>query len=88
MDYFRKQRKEAFLNETEFISTDANLLTQVIKTERITALSGLIGKLPEDEQELIRLLTPPQLQSFKRGTKEHPAPEIQSPGQSLNFVYS
>jgi len=55
MDYFRKQRKEAFLNETEFISTDANLLTQVIKPERITALSGLIGKLPEDEQELIRL---------------------------------
>ena len=55
MDYFRKQRKEASLNETEFISTDANLLTQVIKTERITALSGLIGKLPEDEQELIRL---------------------------------
>ncbi len=55
MDYFRKQRKEASLNETEFISTDANLLTQVIKTERITALSGLIDKLPEDEQELIRL---------------------------------
>ena len=88
MDYFRKQRKEASLNETEFISTDANLLTQVIKTERITALSGLIGKLPEDEQELIRLLTPPLLQSFTRRTKEHPTPEIQSPGQSLNFVYS
>lgn len=55
MDYFRKQRKETSLIEVEFISTDANLLTQVIKTERITALSGLINKLPEEEQELIRL---------------------------------
>jgi len=55
MDYFRKQRKETSLNEDELISMDANLLTQVIKTERITALAELISKLPEDEQELIRL---------------------------------
>ena len=55
MDYFRKQRKETSLKETELISTDINLLTQVIKTERITALFGLINKLPEEEQELIRL---------------------------------
>lgn len=55
MDYFRKQRKETSLNETELISTDINLLTQVIKNERITALAELINKLPDEERELIRL---------------------------------
>ena len=55
MDYFRKQRKETSLNETELISTDVNLLTQVIKTERIAALTELINKLSEEERELIRL---------------------------------
>jgi RNA polymerase sigma-70 factor, ECF subfamily len=55
MDYFRKQRKETSLNETELISTDINLLTQVIKNERITALAELINKLPEEERELIHL---------------------------------
>lgn len=55
MDYFRKQRKETRLEEAEFIPADGNILQQVIKTERIAALSKLIGTLPEDEQELIRL---------------------------------
>ncbi|MEN4011415.1 MAG: sigma-70 family RNA polymerase sigma factor [Chloroflexota bacterium] len=55
MDYFRKQRKEASLEEAERIPADDNLLPQVIKTERITALSKLISALSEDEQELIRL---------------------------------
>ena len=55
MDYFRKQRKETPLIEVESISTDAGQLSLVIKTEQITALSVLINKLPEEEQELIRL---------------------------------
>lgn len=55
MDYFRKQRKEASLDEAELFPGDANLLQQVIKTERIAALSRLINTLSEDEQELIRL---------------------------------
>jgi len=55
MDYFRKQRKEASLEDAERIPADANLLQQVIKTERIAALSKLISALSEDEQELIRL---------------------------------
>jgi RNA polymerase sigma-70 factor, ECF subfamily len=55
VDYFRKQNKETTLDEAETISAEANLLQQVIKTERITALSKLIGALAEEEQELIRL---------------------------------
>lgn len=37
------------------MSTDANPLTHLINTERITALSELVSKLPEEQQELIRL---------------------------------
>lgn len=55
MDYFRNRRKETSLEEAEFIPADGNLLQQVIKTERISALSKLIRALPEEEQELIRL---------------------------------
>jgi len=55
MDYFRKRRKETPLEEAEFIPADGNILQQVIKTERIAALSKLISTLSEDEQELIRL---------------------------------
>jgi len=55
MDHFRKQRKEAPLDEAEHIPVDANLLQQVIHTERTAALSKLISALPENEQELIRL---------------------------------
>ncbi|RPI31265.1 MAG: sigma-70 family RNA polymerase sigma factor [Chloroflexota bacterium] len=55
MDYFRKHRKEASLDEAERIPADANLLQQVIKTERKAALSKLIRALPEEDQELIRL---------------------------------
>jgi RNA polymerase sigma-70 factor (ECF subfamily) len=55
MDYFRKKHKEALLDEAELIPADANLLQQVIKTERIAVLSKLINALPEDDQELIRL---------------------------------
>ena len=55
MDYFRNRRKETPLEEAEFIPADGNMLQQVIKTERITALSKLIRALHEEEQELIRL---------------------------------
>ena len=55
MDYFRNRRKETPLEEAEFIPADGNMLQQVIKTERIAALSKLIRALPEEEQELIRL---------------------------------
>jgi RNA polymerase sigma-70 factor, ECF subfamily len=55
MDYFRNRRKETPLEEAEFIPADGNMLHQVIKTERIAALSKLIKALPEEEQELIRL---------------------------------
>lgn len=55
MDYFRKQRMETDLDAMELISPDANPLTQVIKTERTAALSDLLGKLSEEEQDLIRL---------------------------------
>ena len=55
MDYFRQRRNETSLDETEVIAVDPNLLQEVIKTERITALSKLISNLSFDEQELIRL---------------------------------
>jgi RNA polymerase sigma factor (sigma-70 family) len=55
VDYFRKQRKETTLDEVEFISTESNLLQHAIRTERLAALSRLIGALPEEDQELIRL---------------------------------
>lgn len=55
MDYFRKRRKETLLNEEDPIYTDISQLSQVIKNEKIFALSELINKLPEEEQELIRL---------------------------------
>ena len=55
MDYFRNQRKETPLEEAEFIPADGNMLQQVIKTERIAALSKLIRAVPEEERELVRL---------------------------------
>lgn len=55
MDYFRKQRNEASLDEAERIPADINPLQQVIKTERSAALWKLIRASSEDEQELIRL---------------------------------
>lgn len=55
IDYFRQQRKQTPLDEAEHIPTEANLLQQVIQTERTTALLKFIGALPEKEQELIRL---------------------------------
>lgn len=55
IDYFRQQRKETSLGEAEFIPTDASMLQQVIKTERVVALSKLIYALSEEDQELIRL---------------------------------
>lgn len=55
MDYFRRKPELASLDEAESMPTEGDVLQQVIKTERITALSKLIAALPEDEQELIRL---------------------------------
>lgn len=55
VDQFRNQNKEITLDEAESISADANLLQQIIKTERISSLSKLISALPNVEQELIRL---------------------------------
>jgi RNA polymerase sigma-70 factor (ECF subfamily) len=55
MDYFRQQRNETSLDETEIVTLDSNLLEQIIDTERVTALSTLIHTLSFDEQELISL---------------------------------
>ena len=55
MDYFRQQGKETSLGEAEIIPADASMLQQVIKTERVAALSKLINALSEEDQELIRL---------------------------------
>lgn len=54
-DYFRKQRKETSLDTVEPVQVGPNMLQQIIKTERISSLSKLIGALPDEEQELIRL---------------------------------
>lgn len=54
-DYFRRQRKETSLDVAEFVHDETNLLQQIIQTERISSLSKLIGSLPDEEQELIRL---------------------------------
>jgi RNA polymerase sigma-70 factor (ECF subfamily) len=55
MDYFRRRRDDAPLDEIERVVVDSNLLQQVINTERVIALTKLIHKLSFDEQELIRL---------------------------------
>ena len=55
MDFFRRQRKETSLDEADLVPAEANLLQQVIRTERLVALSKYIGALPDEEQELIRL---------------------------------
>ncbi len=55
MDYFRKRSKEASLEVAENIPADANLLQEVIRTERTAALSNMIRALPKNEQEMIRL---------------------------------
>jgi RNA polymerase sigma-70 factor (ECF subfamily) len=55
MDYFRRQRTQTSLDKADFIPAEANLLQQVIQTERTAALAKLIGALTEEEQELIRL---------------------------------
>ena len=55
MDHFRRQRMEVTLDEAERIPADANLIQQVLETERIAALTKLICALSENEQELIRL---------------------------------
>ena len=55
VDYFRKKHAETSLDDAKHSDADGNLLQQVIQTERIAALSQLIGALPEEEQEMIRL---------------------------------
>lgn len=55
MDYFRERRKEDSLDGSENIHSDDNLIQDVIRTERTTALSNLIKALPENDQEMIRL---------------------------------
>lgn len=54
-DHFRKHGKETPLGAAALVQTDANLLQQVIQTERIAALSKLIATLVEEERDLIRL---------------------------------
>jgi RNA polymerase sigma factor (sigma-70 family) len=54
-DYFRRQKKQATLNETKEIAAGFDLLQDAIRAERVEALSTLIYALPEQEQELIRL---------------------------------
>lgn len=55
MDHFRRQRREASLDEAECAAADDNMIQQVIQAEGTAALSRFICALPEDEQELIRL---------------------------------
>jgi len=55
MDYFRERSKEDSLDGSENIHSDDNLIQDVIRTERTTALSNLIKALPENDQEMIRL---------------------------------
>jgi RNA polymerase sigma-70 factor (ECF subfamily) len=54
-DYFRKHGKETPLGAAALDYSAPNLLQQVIKTERIAALSKLIDTLHEEERDLIRL---------------------------------
>ena len=55
MDHFRRQRQQVPLENAENISSETDLLHEVIQTEQITSLATLINALSEEEHELIRL---------------------------------
>jgi RNA polymerase sigma factor (sigma-70 family) len=57
MDYFRKNRYESRLDmvEAEAKVEDPDLLSQVIQSQDISLLSGLISGFSETDRELIRL---------------------------------
>jgi RNA polymerase sigma-70 factor (ECF subfamily) len=55
MDHFRTQRQQVPLENAEKVPLETDVLQQVIQTEQIAALAKLIGALPEEEHELIRL---------------------------------
>jgi RNA polymerase sigma-70 factor (ECF subfamily) len=55
MDHFRRQRRQVPLENAENISSETDLLHEVIQTEEITSLATLINALSEEEHELIRL---------------------------------
>ncbi len=54
MDVFRA-RRHLSLETAEEVPAETDVLQQVIRTEQIAALAGLIGTLSEEERELIRL---------------------------------
>lgn len=55
MDHFRQRNQFSVFEETQTISPEDDVLTKVIQTERINALSELIQALSEEERELLRL---------------------------------
>jgi RNA polymerase sigma-70 factor, ECF subfamily len=55
MDHFRTQRPQVPLENAENVSSETDVLQQVIQAEQIAALAKLIAALPEEEHELIRL---------------------------------
>jgi RNA polymerase sigma-70 factor (ECF subfamily) len=54
-DYYRRQRNHRSLEEGGGNPAGTAWMQDVIRTERALDLSELINKLPEDEQELLRL---------------------------------
>ena len=55
MDHFRTQRQQVPLENAENITSETDLLEQVIQTEQIESLKRRINALSEEERELIRL---------------------------------
>jgi RNA polymerase sigma-70 factor (ECF subfamily) len=54
MDHFRTQGQQVPLENAENITSETDLLEQVIQTEQIASLKRLINALSEEEHELIR----------------------------------
>lgn len=55
MDHFRSQKRLVSLDYAESIALQPDLLQQAIQSEQNQALAKVIGSLPDDERELIRL---------------------------------
>ncbi len=55
MDYFRQKKNTFTIDCVVNISGDVDPLSNVINSEQTAALSQLIGALPEEERELLRV---------------------------------
>jgi len=55
MDYFRQKKNTFTIDCVVNISGDVDPLSHVINSEQTAALSQLIGALPEEERELLRV---------------------------------